>query len=220
MVLTFKDYLRQVSALSGSSAIVWETFVALASGTGPWAVRAYHLREINMPELMDVLIAVVVLAVLEGGRRWFEWRRVGYRIYREVAERADEFEHERDEAAKRRDRELLAYLNEQRIVLIRDLRDSGSATAPNTYSDFTNWQRSVGRWFGRNEYLASQLADRFPTEVNRFLVYGDSDLEFDEGPTQMDTSVNHTKALITAKAGRFSELIASLQRKLDGGGSF
>jgi hypothetical protein len=211
MVLDRAAYGREISRRLSNLSFWWELLVGGLAGAIPWAVRSSVRQDVGMPELTDILLAVGVVLVLETIRRWHARRRARYKLYREAAQRADDLEKEKARQAIELDRQLVADFTQQRIYLITELRDKQGCTAANDYGSFTNWQRAVGKWFGRNEYLAEQLRTRFPNEVGRFLVYGDADLQYAQGATAMETVVNHTKAVITAKADRFSLLTAALE---------
>ena len=73
--------------------------------------------------------------------------------------------------------------------------------------------KSAGRWFGRNEYLAKTVRERFPNEVDEFLVFGDKfQIPVSNEPIRL--LANHLQGLIEAKASRLRILSKALQGDL------
>ena len=108
--------------------------------------------------------------------------------------------------------ELLLYFNEQANEAIVTLRDKQGNAVGEDLGRFRDFVISVGRWAGRNEYLAAKLKKSFPNEVSTFEVYGGDDIQY-QAPTgyPIQTLTNHLQAVLTKKVERLRALTTAMQ---------
>ena len=106
------------------------------------------------------------------------------------------------------DLELAAYFSQQCNEAITEIRDKVGRNVT-SLPQLSAFCKTAGRWFGRNEYVAAKVRERFPVEVDEFLVYGDK-FNVQIGNDQIENQANHLRELITAKVGRLRTLSKAL----------
>lgn len=112
---------------------------------------------------------------------------------------------------QKRLRELAVYFSAQANEAITELRDK-QGNSVQTINDAFNYLKAAGRWFGRNEYLASTVHDVCPNEVDEFLVHAQKLAVSVTVPVMKPEHyiANHTKAHIEAKVMKLRALSKAL----------
>lgn len=93
---------------------------------------------------------------------------------------------------------------------IRDIRDKQGAEVKNLY-DLVRILKVAGRWFGRNEYVAEQVRERYPNEVSEFVLHGGK-LTYPVAINEILNQRNHLQAHITVKVEQLRKLAQAMAR--------
>ena len=111
-----------------------------------------------------------------------------------------------------RDEDLVTFIYAQAHEAITSLRDVEShKVQDDDVFAFYDFVKACGRWFGRNEHVASLLRDRFPDEVARFLAHGQEITVPIPAPphnaaTDIAVAVAHLRGHVEIKAERLRGL--------------